>query len=550
MSDIYPLLTTVNDPALGLKWASKGKRMLRGSARIGAIALATAIALSQPVFAQAPGPMPSYQVTSAGPDGLEIRFRGMPLRGVRADDSQNALSLDFHTPVDGAVFERLPAEMPQWISMAYATFDNGVIRSPRPVTFLTRTEGDGFSLRIVARNPNPGPPPVAQNYPPPPQMRGGEYAQQQVYPPPQQPYVPPQAAYRPFHTYAEYASLRSYEAQELAVRRGDPVWQMAYARAAMQSASGIGTNSEFNWYNGGDFVISTNVDGKFSFVDGIAVVGKVTYTNLEGRNVRLSDGTIAARLNQDLLSGQGGLALELGRDSELRLEAVHGNDITGAKVSLYSGGPNGFGYVKLDWQNPYLDTPASVAWGATIDKAALGYSQVLGYGLWGSLNGNYTRYGVLGDEDIARTAGWDGNLRWNMDVWNGLMAGISYDGHADYRIGFDTRIGAAPTPYVPLGIRNIENHAVTATLSSSMLGGGLWFTAYGGYINDRYSNDGLLAGLELHYMPAPGVDLALGVRHSNVSWVQGQTGKQTTAGLNLTLGMGAPPQPSWLSNQL
>jgi hypothetical protein len=46
MSDIYPLLTTVNDPALGLKWASKGKRMLRGSARIGAIALATAIALS------------------------------------------------------------------------------------------------------------------------------------------------------------------------------------------------------------------------------------------------------------------------------------------------------------------------------------------------------------------------------------------------------------------------------------------------------------------------------------------------------------------------
>jgi len=524
--------------------------MLRGLARIGAFALAAALMLGAPVMAQGPGPMPgSYQVTSQGPDGLEIRFRGMPLRAVRADDSQNALSLDFHTPVDGAVFERLPSEMPQWISMAYASFDNGVIRSPRPVTFLTRAESDGFSLRIVARAPNPGPAPMAQNMPPPPQMRGGEYSQQQLYPPPPQPYVPPQAAYQPFHTYGEYTALRNYQAQELAVRRGDPVWLMAYGRGALQSDSGIGTHTEANWYNGGDLVISTNVDGKFSFANGIAVVGKVTYTNLQGKNVRLSDGTIAATLNQELVSGQGGLALELGRDSELRLEAVQGNDLTGGKVSLYSGGPNGFGYVKLDWHTPYLDTPTAVAWGANIDKAALGYSQLLAYGVWASVNGNYTRYGVLGDQDVARTAGWDGNLRWNTDVWSGLMAGLSYDGHAEYRIGFDTRAGAAPTPYVPLGIRNIENHAFTATLSSTVFGG-LWFSAYGGYITDRYSNDGLLAGLDLHYTPAPGVDLALGIRHSEVSWVQGQTGKQTTAGLNLTLGMGAPPQPSWLSNQL
>jgi hypothetical protein len=142
MSDIYPLLTTVNEapnaPQGVRQQGVKGKCMLRGSARIGALALATVLMLSAPALAQGPGPgtpPASYQVTSAGPDGLEIRFRGMPLRTVRADDSQNALSLDFHTPVDGAVFERLPAEMPQWISMAYATFDNGVIRSPRPGHF-------------------------------------------------------------------------------------------------------------------------------------------------------------------------------------------------------------------------------------------------------------------------------------------------------------------------------------------------------------------------------------------------------------------------------
>ena len=129
------------------------------------------------------------------------------------------------------------------------------------------------------------------------------------------------------------------------------------------------------------------------------------------------------------------------------------------------------------------------------------------------------------------------------------VTAMSLDRFAAVGEAFAANPGAAPTPYVPLGIRNIENHAFTATLSSTVFGG-LWFSAYGGYITDRYSNDGLLAGLILHYTPAPGVDLALGVRHLEVSWVQGQTGKQTTAGLNLTLGMGAPPQPSWLSNQL
>jgi hypothetical protein len=523
--------------------------MFGGSARIGAIALAAALMLSVPAFAQGPGSMPvSYQVTSQGPDGLEIRFRGMPLRAVRADDSQNALSLDFHTPVDGAVFERLPAEMPQWISMAYASFDNGVIRSPRPVTFLTRSEADGFSLRIVSRAP--GPPPMAQNAPPPPMMRGGEYSQQQIYPPPPQPYVPPQAAYVPFHPYAAYAALRTYTGQELAVRRGDPVWLMAYDRAIMQAGSGIGSHTESNWYTGGDLVIATNVNGKFSFANGIALVGAIDYTNLTGKNVRLPDGTIAASLNGDVVSGHGGLAFELGADTEIRLEAVHGNGVTGGLFNLYTGNPNGFGYVKLDYHKPYLDTPVAALWRAKTDKIAAGYSQQFGYGFWGSANGHYTRYGVQNDDDVAQTWGWDGNLRWNADVWGGLLAGISYDGHGEYRVSNDTRAGATPTPFVPLGIRNLENHAFTATLSSLVLGGGLSFNAYAGYIVDRFSSDGLLAGLDLHFMPAPGMDLALGVRHSEVSWTQGEIGPQTTVGLNLTVGMGAPPQPSWISNQL
>ncbi|HEY0267119.1 MAG TPA: hypothetical protein VGC16_10230 [Rhizomicrobium sp.] len=506
-------------------------------------------ALLAPGAAQAQGGT-GYQVVSQGPDGLEVRFHGAPLRGVHADDSQNALSIDFAQPVDGAMFDRLPGDLPQWISMAYANFDNGVIRSPRPVTFLTRAEPDGFSLRIVPRG---GPQQMAQNAPPPygppPPMRGPSYGpvQQQIYPAPQ-----PGAAAPPpggFHGYGEYAPLRGYEGQELSIRRGDPMWQTAYGRATMQGDSGIGVGSEWNWYHGGDRVSATDLTGKLTFLPGISFVGDVKYTNLTGRNVRLADGTVAAGRDTDLVTGIGGFAFELGRDSELRLEASEGNNITGGRASLYSGTPAGFGYIKLDYHTPYLDTPTAVANRADVDTATAGLAGGLWYGFWGSLGGHYTRYGVHGDADIARTAGWDANLRWQANVWDGLLAGLSYDGHGDYLTGNDSRTGDAPTPFIPLGIRNIENHAVTATLSDSFASG-LWFSAYAGWVVDRYASDGLMAGLDLHYTPQPGIDIALGVRQSQVSYTQGESGRQTTAGLNLNLGLGAPPQPSWMANNL
>ena len=86
---------------------------------------------------------------------LEIRFHNMPLKAVHADAAQNALALDFLNGVDGSAFDRLAQAMPDFVAMAYANYDSGVIRASRPVTFLTRNEADGFSLRMVARGPAP-----------------------------------------------------------------------------------------------------------------------------------------------------------------------------------------------------------------------------------------------------------------------------------------------------------------------------------------------------------------------------------------------------------
>ena len=538
-------------------------RMLR---RLAGLAMSAALVTAVPATAQAPAYQapayrgPAYQIVRNDPNVLEIRFRGVGIRGVHADDSQNALAIDFQQPVDGAMFDRLMAEAPLWISMSTCNFDNGVIRGTRPVTFLTRAEADGFSLRMVPRagapltQSLPAQSPVARSpvaqaappppLPPPPPMRGG-YTEQRVWPP-QEP-VPP-ATTAGFHTPGEYAALRAYEAQELAIRRGDPMWQLAYGRAAMTTDSGLNLRNETSWYHGGDRMIATDLDAKFSFMPGMAFVGDAKWTNVHGVNTRLANGTLA-NTSDNIVTGAAGFAFELGRDSELKLQALGGNDLIGGGLKFYSGGPDSFAFVNVNYHQPYVDTPTAVNFRADTDNATIGYTQMLLPGLWGSLAGHYTRYGVHGDADVARTAGWDANLRWDVPVWAGLLAGISYDGHGEYVTNNDLRTGAVPTPFVPLGIRDMENHAVAFNLSG-FLADGFWFAGYAGWVVDRYASNGLLAGIDLHYMPEPGMDLALGIRQSAVSYTQGERGSQLSAGLNLTLGMGAPPQPSWMQNAL
>ena len=113
-----------------------------------ALGVLLAVLLPLPALAQT---APSYEVTVNGPRGVEVRFHGLALHSVQADDNQNALALNFRQPVDGVLFDRLARELPLWIAMAYANFDNGVIRGNRALSFLVRSEGDGFVLRFIPR---------------------------------------------------------------------------------------------------------------------------------------------------------------------------------------------------------------------------------------------------------------------------------------------------------------------------------------------------------------------------------------------------------------
>jgi hypothetical protein len=405
-----------------------------------------------------------------------------------------------------------------------------VIRGSRPVTFLTRNESDGFSLRMVAAGPAPM---VAA--PPGPVALRGPY--DNAPPPPVQ--QPPPPAPNLFARYNGNGALRNYDALELALNRNSAFWQAAYARAAAESASEFGMSSEYQTYQSGDQVIASHAHAKITLGNGLSIVGSLDDTDSDGAVVRQPSGAFATDTHTNLFSGALGLGWDLWLDGGLTLQALQGNHVTGVKFTGYDGNPAGFWQLNVAWHDPLMKTPEDIAFRAFTDHVSLGGAWELGWGFWASLEGHGANYGVHGDANVAKIAGWSGGLRWSQAL-GPVLAGIAYDGHGDYLTGNDNYTGAAPSPFIPLSLRNMETHAITGSLSSLLWGDGMWLDLYGGWITDRYASDGGIYGGELRYRPAPGVDIALGARHSNVSTMQGELGGETRAGLTFTLGFDGP----------
>jgi hypothetical protein len=474
---------------------------------------------------------------------LEIRFHNMPMREVRADDVQNALLINFSTAIDGAVFERLAADAPDWIDLAYGNYDSGVIRATRPATYLTRHEQDGFSLRILARNPvaQGAPEPIVlrrplDNSPPPLRMLPRQADQQDAsqQDAPQQDVSPHNA----------FGAARNHYALELAVNRDDPTLAMAYDRANGPMASSVQLGSEWRQYHGGDTVITSSADARLAIGPGLSLVGSLDDTNLRGKSVRFASGQVGTA-NTNIVSGSGGFAIDLWDDQEIQGKILAGNGVLGGTITGFSDGANGFWNAALTYHQPYLDTPEAARDKADRDEITLGMQDHLAYGLWGGLAGFAHRYGVTGSDHVATTAGWSGDLRWSADL-GGLLAALAYDGKGEYLV--DHRLFAVSgVSFQPLAIRDMETHAVTGSLSANTGLDGVWFDLFGGYAVDRYASDGAIYGASLRYTPAPGVDLALGVRHSAISLIEGETGSQTSAGLSITFGFGDLRRGSYFS---
>ncbi len=467
--------------------------------------------------AQAEAPMaPSVTVVSQSPDA-ELQFHGLALKSVRADDAQNAISLDFGGPIDGRVFDELQQTLPGWIAMSYAGYDSAIIRASRPVSFLTRPEGDGFSLRMVPRDASAAP--VASHA----VLRGAIHDA-----------VPTNAAFvvHPPHrgdprwpeTRLTYLLALTQHPDDMALRRG---YDLAQKRSAIELQMSGGWRE-----NRGQTIYAGQVSASVQVAGPVAVTGHFDDAYGHSESVRQLDGTFA-RVDKNAMSGGLGVAWNYPNGSRAAAELTYAKPGVGAQLSVDVEDALEHFATRGVYREAYTDTAEAVADDATRDYGEIDAAGRLFDGLWASGELRLTRYGVHGDANLAHTIGFTGGLSYLFPSYEGVSAGAAWTMDGEYTLGVHRYPGPAATTFIPLSIRTREVHDVTASLSSRVLDD-VWIDAYGGYTIDRYGSDGALFGGGVRWSLFPDFDILLTAQHTQVASRQGVTGPETFAQLLLT----------------
>ena len=453
-------------------------------------------------------------ILSRGPNA-EFRIRGVSLKSARADDAQNTIAFDFNGPVSDEAFARLQDELPDWIEMAYAGYDNAIIRAKRPVTFMTKAESDGFSLRLMARDGASGAPPAP--------LRGSDDA---GAPPPR----PPRANAH------EWKMVQTYFARAAAERPFDAMIRGGYD-ALRNGGSDIVTVTGDWRHAKGTTLMASNAHADVEIWSGVRLLADVHDVVVNTKSVRQPN-LLFAPLNRNDLSYALGTAIPID-GAVATVEALYGRAGVGGRLGLSGTFEDWRVGMLAAYHEPYMDTAEAVSLRGERDYSALFAAGQIFDGLWLSAEGRATRYGVHTDVDVAHTAGFHAGLRYDLDGW---PFSLTYDVDGEYVLGAHHYAGAPPTPFVPLSIRTREVHQFGGAFSDKW-DDGFWFDLYGGYAIDRYSNDGPYGGLALRFTPGPGFDIALNGRYSTVSERQGEQGNVLSAGLTLTYAWGDDGAP-------
>lgn len=441
----------------------------------------------------------------------EIRIRGVSLKSARADDAQNTIAFEFNGPVSDEAFARLQDEMPDWIEMAYAGYDNAIIRARRPVTFMTRPEADGFSLRIVPREGAPGAPP--------PGLRTADAA------PPAGP---------PAH---EWHMVQTTFARAAAERPFDAMIRGGYDAFRDGSADIVTVSGEWR-HSHGTTLVTSNAHADIALWSGVRLLADVHDVVVNAKSVRQPN-LLFAPYNYNDVSGSLGLGIPVGDDAAVTAEVLYGRSGVGGRVGLSGMIDDWRVGMRIAYREPYTDTAEAVSLRGERDYSAIFAAGQILDGLWAAGEVRATRYGAHTDAEIARTIGFHAGLRYDIAGW---PLSVTYDGDGEYVVGSHKYVGAPPSPFVPLSIADREVHQFGGSFSDKW-DDGFWFDLYGGYAIDRYSKDGPYGGLALRFTPGPGFDVALNGRYSTVSERQGEQGNVLSAGLTLTYAWGDDGAP-------
>jgi len=489
----------------------------------------------------------NFQVVERGPYA-ELRFSGLGLRAARQNSQLNEVALDFDRPISAGLFERLEGAVPEWVEFSYSGYDSAVIRARRPARFDTRADGDGFSLRISARD---GAPTAA--------VPGGsvDLAAQQAR---------VQAIYgdtvgarqqldtlrraEPGNPFAlrtrgsveagvgDWQAAQRYYAIAQAERPQDSSLRGSLEEAARQNGPMISEGLEYR-NSKGQTVVASTLKGKMPMTPDFAIEAGITGAHGKGDAVPNLAGVSSAQRSWSF-SGVLGAIYHIPGGDDARLDALYSPAGFGAEFGYMSRTPISEFGATLTYHAPYLQTAESIVNKAFTDQAQMRWAQRIMRGLWGEIAARGTRYGVNKSDEAGVTAGFTASLRYLWEFY-GWTAGLSYEVDGEYVVSSKPRVDPFGNSFIPLGITEREIHALSGS-ASTPLGEDFWLDAYAGFAYDRYGGSGPFGGLSVRYTPLPGFDISAGVSHSSVASHQGEGGgSATTAGLNLVYKMQGGP---------
>jgi len=480
------------------------------------------------VLARLPPPpdKPAFAILSRAPYA-ELKFHRLFLKNLRPSPAQNEVTLEFSTPVEGPLFEQLKGVLPEWVDAAFTGYDSAVIHARRPVSFSAVPDPDGFTLRIVPQGFAAKPPPQtaydALPYGPP--LYEQDYDRAAFAPlrrdTPRDP-LPPRARRAVEAGVGDWRAADRYHAVAMAEGLRGP-WR----GSLVEPGPTVALNSEWRHSEDDQTVIETGAKAVLPLAGAFALAAEGAMIRATASAVRKLDGTFGS---VNLYEGVGSLSLLYNNGAtDARVSALYSRAGAGARLSYAGRRLDSESEVSGAYREGYRQTAETIADRAFADSVQLRHAQRIAQGVWGEAALRANRYGVNGDDEVAKTAGFAASLR-TIGELAGWATGLSYDVAGEYAFDKHDYPAAGGGTFLPLNIRNREVHAVSAS-ASRPLGSDLWFDAYGGWAVDRYDGNGPLGGLMVRYAAPGGFGISAGISHSEVSARQGENGTITSAGI-------------------
>lgn len=129
-----------------------------------------------------------------------------------------------------------------------------------------------------------------------------------------------------------------------------------------------------------------------------------------------------------------------------------------------------------------------------------------------TLGGALNRYGLAGQEDLARSASLEGSLRYTLPL-DRPIASLAYVLDAEYVGRRVERFDAAGAPYIPLPVARREVHSLQVAVEDSY-DSGFRYGMQGGWSYDRFNKGGPFAAGQLAYELLDGLEAGVHASHA------------------------------------